>query len=100
MTRTATPRRAGRKVAAPRADLPAAVRSSPREAAPPVARGCIFDRSGEQMTPRLDLATIGAGKTIHGPAIIEDAFSTVTIPPGATLTADPRGHLVIAVGAR
>lgn len=67
--------------------------------APEFARLCVFDRGGERKTPRHDRATPVPGETIAGPAIIEDAFSTVVVPPGATLVADARGHLVITVGA-
>lgn len=59
---------------------------------------CIFDRGIGHETPRLDRARLVAGKTIDGPAIIEDAFSTIVLPPGATLTADARGHLLLRVG--
>ncbi|MEZ5785218.1 MAG: hydantoinase/oxoprolinase family protein [Xanthobacteraceae bacterium] len=60
---------------------------------------CIFDRSGERETPRRDRAALTPGNAIEGPAIIEDAFSTVVVPPGATLVADACGHLMITVGA-
>jgi N-methylhydantoinase A/oxoprolinase/acetone carboxylase beta subunit len=35
---------------------------------------------------------------VNGPAIIEDAWSTVVLPPGATLKVDGCGHLHIDVG--
>jgi N-methylhydantoinase A len=39
------------------------------------------------------------GQRIVGPAIIEDEWSTVVLPPGATLLVDELGHLHIEVGA-
>ncbi|MGZ8369161.1 MAG: hypothetical protein ACXWVK_10785, partial [Rhodoplanes sp.] len=56
------------------------------------------DRRGEQMTQRFDRAAMPPGGVVCGPAGIEDAFSTVVVPPGATAAADARGHLVITVG--
>ena len=35
---------------------------------------------------------------IAGPAVVEDAWSTVVVPPGATLVADEAGHLHVATG--
>jgi N-methylhydantoinase A len=60
---------------------------------------CIFDRQGELETPRLERSSLPPGKPVRGPAIVEDAFSTVVLPPGATLTPDPVGHLLMDVGA-
>lgn len=58
---------------------------------------CVFER-GELETPRLDRSCVPIGRPIAGPAIIEDAFSTVVVPPGATLTPDQNGHLLMKVG--
>ena len=49
--------------------------------------------------PRFDRATVAADDAIAGPAIVEDAWSTVVIPPGAVLTPDGAGNLVIETGA-
>jgi N-methylhydantoinase A len=62
------------------------------------ASPCVFDRLGEQMTQRFDRAAMAPGGVVRGPAVIEDAFSTVVVPPGAAAAADPHGHLVITVG--
>ena len=51
------------------------------------------------MTPRYDRASVGAGWPLEGPVIVDDAWSTVVVPPGATLSADDAGHLHIATGA-
>lgn len=60
---------------------------------------CLFDRNGARETPRLDRALLDCGQAVAGPAIIEDAFSTVVVPPGATLSADANGHLFIEAGS-
>jgi len=35
---------------------------------------------------------------VNGPAIIEDDWSTIVLPPDATAWIDSTGHLVIAAG--
>ena len=35
------------------------------------------------------------GATLEGPAIVEDASSTLVIPPGASAFADPAGNLIV-----
>ncbi len=63
------------------------------------ADGCLFGPEGPVETPRLDRAVLAAGQQVDGPAIIEDAWSTIVLPPGAALRADDRGHLHIDVGS-
>jgi len=60
---------------------------------------CWFDRSGPHETPRFDRDTLAAGARIAGPAIIEDAWSTVVVPPGTAATVDRFGHLFLREGA-
>ena len=85
--------------------------SAPRDgmALPPVARtsgasspvrtsSCTFELAGPTPTPRFDRASLIADCVLSGPVIIDDAWSTVVVPPGATLTADVDGHLHIATG--
>ncbi len=56
--------------------------------------------SGEPVpTPRYDRAGLSPDSSLEGPVIVDDAWSTVVVPPGATLTADDAGHLHIATGA-
>ena len=50
------------------------------------------------MTPRYDRTGLGPDCPLEGPVIVDDAWSTVVVPPGATLTADDAGHLHIATG--
>ena len=55
--------------------------------------------SGEPVpTPRYDRTSLAADYQLDGPVIVDDAWSTVVVPPGATLTADDAGHLHIATG--
>ncbi len=60
---------------------------------------CWFDRSGPHETPRFDRDTLAIGARIAGPAIIEDAWSTVVVPPGYAATIDRFGHLFLHEGA-
>ncbi len=59
---------------------------------------CYFGGDGPVPTPQYDRARLIGGQCIEGPAMIDDAWSTVVLPPGARLTADTRGHLHIEVG--
>ena len=59
---------------------------------------CTFDASTTTATPRYDRASLAPGRALPGPAVVEDAWSTVVVPPGATLVADEAGHLHIATG--
>ncbi len=59
---------------------------------------CWFDRPEPVATPRYDRETLGAGAALTGPAIVEDDWSTVVLPPGATLEVDAAGHLHIDAG--
>ena len=59
----------------------------------------MFEAGEPVPTPRFDRAGLGPGSALEGPVIVDDAWSTVVVPPGATLTADDAGHLHIATGA-
>ena len=59
---------------------------------------CTFDTGGPTPTPRYSRAGLAAGRPLAGPAVIEDAWSTVVVPPGAVLTADESDNLHIATG--
>jgi N-methylhydantoinase A len=56
---------------------------------------CWFDPSAPVATPRFDRDRLPTGATIAGPAIVEDAWSTIVVPPGYLLRADALGHLWI-----
>lgn len=60
---------------------------------------CAFDRSGPVATQRFERSQLAPGRKIRGPAVVADAFSTVVVPPGATLTPDAQGHLFLDVGS-
>ncbi|MCP5038883.1 MAG: hypothetical protein GY945_14925, partial [Rhodobacteraceae bacterium] len=59
---------------------------------------CVFEQSGEIQTPRYERNSLPINHPICGPLVVEDAFSTVIVPPGATLTADDAGNLLIDIG--
>lgn len=59
---------------------------------------CTFVAGEAIPTPRYDRAGLEADRAISGPAIIEDAWSTVILPPGASLTPDRDGNLHIEPG--
>ncbi len=56
---------------------------------------CWFEPAAPHQTPRFDRDLLPAGAKIAGPAVVEDAWSTVVVPPGYALTADALGHLWI-----
>jgi len=87
-------------LSAPRAGRPE-LRAAENAGAPVPTREtpCWFEGSGPVATPRYDRDALGAGACIAGPAIVEDAWSTVVLPPGATLEVDGAGHLHIDAGA-
>jgi N-methylhydantoinase A len=56
-----------------------------------VPRKCSFDNAHDVMTDVIDRGTMSA--VITGPAIIEDAWSTVVVPPGWQAAPDAGGNL-------
>ena len=89
------------RVSAPRAngELRPAASGSTGEPAPDRELPCTFDAGGPVATPRYARANLNAGRPIAGPAVVEDAWSTVVVPPGAALVSDKAGNLHIATGA-
>ncbi|MFV2001848.1 MAG: hydantoinase/oxoprolinase family protein [Paracoccaceae bacterium] len=59
---------------------------------------CVFDGTGAIQTPRYARDALVPEKPLRGPLVVEDAFSTVVVPPGARLTPDQHGNLVIDIG--
>ena len=88
--RVAAPRNGEVRSPATKANEP----PSPTETQP-----CTFDSGEPVPTPRYDRAGLSPDSSLDGPVIVDDAWSTVVVPPGATLTADDAGHLHIATGA-
>jgi N-methylhydantoinase A len=85
----------------------AAARGTRLDAGAPKAKGaaeptrtldCWFGAGGAVPTPRYGREALGAGTRLAGPAIVEDDWSTVVLPPGAGLGVDEHGHLHIEVG--
>ncbi|UOM33299.1 hydantoinase/oxoprolinase family protein [Acuticoccus sp. I52.16.1] len=62
------------------------------------ARPAYFAGTGWTETAVLDRAKVPAEETFAGPVILEDAWSTIIVPPGDTARADAAGHVHIAVG--
>ena len=56
---------------------------------------CWFEPRAPHQTPRFDRDRLPPGLQIAGPAIVEDAWSTIVVPPGYVLRADAMGHLWI-----
>jgi N-methylhydantoinase A len=48
-------------------------------------------------TPVYDGALLGAGASIDGPALIEEPFTVVVLPPGASASLDGLGNYVVTV---
>ncbi len=84
----------------PRPDLRFPKNPATNSAATPLKTSlCRFEGSAAVPTPRYDRSSLKPGQTIHGPLVVEDNFSTVVIPPNASLCADKDGNLVINTGA-
>ncbi|HWK46746.1 MAG TPA: hydantoinase/oxoprolinase family protein [Stellaceae bacterium] len=64
---------------------------------PRIVLPCCFDAAGFVATPRFDRVALAPSSILAGPCIIEDAWSTVVLPPGSTCRKDPAGHLHIEV---
>ena len=60
---------------------------------------CWFDPSGPVPTNRFVRGALPVDWRVEGPAIIEDDWSTIVIPPRASAWIDPSGHLIIDAGA-
>ena len=50
--------------------------------------------------PVYDRLALGIGAALAGPAIIEEASSTLIVPPDAHATVDPSGNLIVDLAAR
>ena len=73
----------------------------PGESAVPTSvTPCWFEPAAPHQTPRYDRDRLPTGVRIAGPAIVEDAWSTIVVPPGYTLGSDAMGHLWIREDAR
>jgi len=84
----------------PKQGTPALAADAATAAPEPVARRkCWFEGGRERETPYYDRDKLPVDWKISGPAIIEDAWSTIIVDPGATAWVDAHEHLHIAVEA-
>jgi N-methylhydantoinase A len=61
---------------------------------------CWFDTEAPVETRRVARNRVEPGDKLQGPLVIEDAWSTVVVPPGSALSPDRHGHLHIEVGEK
>lgn len=59
---------------------------------------CWFDASGPVSTARYERPALPTDWKVVGPAIIEDNWSTIVVPPAASAWIEPSGHLIIEAG--
>jgi N-methylhydantoinase A len=74
--------------------IPTAIRSATPQRG---ARRVLF-AEGWFETPVLKRESLPVGFHLEGPLIVEEAYATTVVPPGATLEVDPLGLLDIEVG--
>ncbi|HWS61778.1 MAG TPA: hydantoinase/oxoprolinase family protein [Steroidobacteraceae bacterium] len=65
---------------------------------PATTRRAYFPDGGWVVVPVRGFDVLQTGETVAGPAIIESAFTTVVVDPGATAIKRPSGSLSIEVG--
>jgi N-methylhydantoinase A len=71
----------------------------PTEDVPEQRRPVYFDDPEKPLEARiLWRPSLAAGQTIEGPAVIEEANSTILLHPGDRAVVHPWGHLIISVG--
>jgi N-methylhydantoinase A len=88
------------RLSAPQSNLIPGIRDDGDENAESTSTcSCWFEDVGEVATPRLDRESLSEGQRVEGPAVVEDAWSTIVLPPGADLSVDAGGNLHIDVGA-
>ncbi|MEM8800010.1 MAG: hydantoinase/oxoprolinase family protein [Pseudomonadota bacterium] len=62
---------------------------------PDASRQAYFSETGWVDTPVLAFGKLQENTTADGPALIESAFTTVVVDPGATYRRTPTGHLIV-----
>ncbi len=77
--------------------------AEPKESRPIGTRPCAFGQPGGGVewleTPLWQRADLPLEEAVPGPAIVLQEDSTTVVPPGATVTADRAGNLIIRLGA-
>ncbi|MGI9556560.1 MAG: hypothetical protein ACR2N5_01320, partial [Solirubrobacterales bacterium] len=84
------------------ADQPGSSVSAERQeegSTPGAARRAFFPETGATETPVLSREEIASGSLRDGPCLIEEAHTTIVVPPGDTVEVDAHNNLVIVVGA-
>ncbi|MCZ6522586.1 MAG: hydantoinase/oxoprolinase family protein [Alphaproteobacteria bacterium] len=61
---------------------------------------CWFEAGAAVATPRYDRGGLAPGWQTLGPAIVEDDWSTVLVPPGTRASVDEAVHLLLELGAQ
>lgn len=61
----------------------------------PYRQSPVYFESAFRATPHYERADLRAGHALSGPAIVTEASSTTVVPPGARLTVDPYGFLIV-----
>jgi N-methylhydantoinase A len=56
---------------------------------------CWFTPQAPLPTPRFERATLSPPHRVAGPAIIEDDWSTIVVPPGWVAAPDAQGNLLL-----
>ena len=75
--------------------------SPPRTApSPDRTRRCVFENTGAVDTPCLARDGLRQDDWKAGPAIIEDQWSTIVVPPGDRFRVDGRGNVLIDVAVQ
>jgi N-methylhydantoinase A len=88
------------RLSAPQANhIPGIRHDGTGDAEPATTGSCWFEGVGKAVTPRFDREALREGQRVAGPAVIEDVWSTIVVPPAAALTVDGGGNLHIDVGA-
>ena len=71
---------------------------SAAEARPNTRRRAYFEQTGWSLVDVLAFESLRVGAEIPGPAIVENAFTTIAIDPGATAVRRASGSLSIDIG--
>jgi N-methylhydantoinase A len=62
-------------------------------------RPCYFGKGGYNDTPIFKPGDLAAGQTVEGPAIVEEATTTLVINPGMTVTVSGAGNYLLTSAA-
>ena len=77
--------------------MPAAASGASGAVAPDGWHRAFFPDTGGLTIPRYDRGALPIGRTVPGPAVIEDEWSTTVVYPGQRCAADRLGNLLIDI---